>query len=787
MAFLNRCIWTAASSGLGDFGDGTYNTGTGTLARTTVRNSSNSDAKVNFSAAPAVTMGGPVARDMPQTAGQFFAEASETAILNAASLANSFGGGTVKIAPGRTTMTQGLPPYPYVRYDGAAWGSDNRSNKTVGAGGTILVGNSGIRGYAYHDTDLSVAPTDFSTFVDGMLVGAGVSNITFEGYEYGVKIGAKYNPGMQSCFFDNLNFVSCTVADFYVENYWCCEFEHIHSQASGTYSIVAVASGATALNCGNSMWKYPSININAYTTRGLCFWSRNGSELNQDNVYSPESQSNHGTTISQAASMSNGSANIGVTDSTKFPVGMPVTFSGSVNGFIGATATPTVNQTYFVLTSAANVITVGLTTFGSAVSATGNTAVNVRSMGYSLLEMSAQDSGSSLTAINAYSPDLEGNATARVLLQNASFAEISGGYVGANTGTNEYATFVLRGSVRTFIRSMRVYTVDADSGSNAILLGDTTATGQVYNLQNFRGGLRIDSGQTVNFADQAYLSTPGANALALVNGTSPQNFQAYNTFTSSTVGEWLRFGWNGSNEAIFGTDKGSGGGSVRGVRVMVGGTNIADLGISVSGSFTFTNAVYSGGGVFANSVSPTAHGLSGLGITTNAKIYLDQTSGILFLWNATGANYGSISINGANLWGLGSSSAGSTQSTNSLQWDGSNNVILGNGPGASLAACSISARLTRQRLMQPRRQSDWTSPKDPNEVKDYEIDWSDLLDTDTIRRRPGLSLPGSPKTATATRPRPRRSGYRAGPPGHRICSLTASRPRAGEPTIGRSS
>jgi hypothetical protein len=103
MAFLNRCIWTAASSGLGDFvvsaaaqngytpaqcltptvvngatyhyiatngteheeGDGAYNTATSTLARTTIRNSSNSHAKVTFSAAPVVTMGGPVANDMP--------------------------------------------------------------------------------------------------------------------------------------------------------------------------------------------------------------------------------------------------------------------------------------------------------------------------------------------------------------------------------------------------------------------------------------------------------------------------------------------------------------------------------------------------------------------------------------------------------------------------------------------------------------------------------------------------------------------------------------------------
>src|SRR5574337_591166 len=99
--FLNRCAWNAVSSGTGDFvvssaisgyytpagcanpsvsngkiyhyfaingseheeGDGAFNTGTSTLARTTVRNSS-TGAKVSFSSAPIVYMGGPVSNDM---------------------------------------------------------------------------------------------------------------------------------------------------------------------------------------------------------------------------------------------------------------------------------------------------------------------------------------------------------------------------------------------------------------------------------------------------------------------------------------------------------------------------------------------------------------------------------------------------------------------------------------------------------------------------------------------------------------------------------------------------
>lgn len=71
-----------------------------------------------------------------------------------------------------------------------------------------------------------------------------------------------------------------------------------------------------------------------------------------------------------AATMANASANIGVPSSTVFPVGSPVQFDAAVNGFF-------ISVTYYVLTSAANVITVGAVPAGAAIVATGNTAINV--------------------------------------------------------------------------------------------------------------------------------------------------------------------------------------------------------------------------------------------------------------------------------------------------------------------------------------------------------------------------------------------------------------------------
>lgn len=71
-----------------------------------------------------------------------------------------------------------------------------------------------------------------------------------------------------------------------------------------------------------------------------------------------------------AATMTGASANIGVPSSAAFPVGTPVQFDATINGF-------SVSVTYYVVTSAANVITVSATPGGGAINATGNTAVNV--------------------------------------------------------------------------------------------------------------------------------------------------------------------------------------------------------------------------------------------------------------------------------------------------------------------------------------------------------------------------------------------------------------------------
>jgi hypothetical protein len=75
-----------------------------------------------------------------------------------------------------------------------------------------------------------------------------------------------------------------------------------------------------------------------------------------------------GTTVS--AGMTNASANITVPSAAAFPVGTPCQFSASVNGF-------NANCYYFVTSSSGTTIQVSNVASGTAITATGNSAVNV--------------------------------------------------------------------------------------------------------------------------------------------------------------------------------------------------------------------------------------------------------------------------------------------------------------------------------------------------------------------------------------------------------------------------
>jgi hypothetical protein len=73
------------------------------------------------------------------------------------------------------------------------------------------------------------------------------------------------------------------------------------------------------------------------------------------------------------------------------------------------------------------------------------------------------------------------------------------------------------------------------------------------------------SQSSVNGLD-AYLIRDAANIIAQRNSTNAQTFRLYNTFTSDTNFERLNFRW-ASNEFILDAEKGSAGGTLRGIKI----------------------------------------------------------------------------------------------------------------------------------------------------------------------------------------------------------------------------
>src|SRR5262249_25439575 len=80
------------------------------------------------------------------------------------------------------------------------------------------------------------------------------------------------------------------------------------------------------------------------------------------------------TPQTQSVSMAAGSPAIGVSNNNYLPLGMPVGFTSTANGFVAG-------RTYFVVSSASNSVQVSNTYGGPPVRATGNSAIAIKSVG----------------------------------------------------------------------------------------------------------------------------------------------------------------------------------------------------------------------------------------------------------------------------------------------------------------------------------------------------------------------------------------------------------------------
>lgn len=355
-------------------------------------------------------------------------------IIAAAANASAAGGGIVKLPVMDLALTESLPMFSNVQYEGQgykiAW-TGNPSNipdgsGTVVSGGTILRPTGSFPAFAYNADDLGAPMADAQTFANAGLGNTGISKLAIVGGTYGIKLGARHISSCWYSTFSDLYISDCTQWGVWIENFLHCTFRNINVFRCLVGQQTYAMSGGANLAGGNSYWEsiYGIVGGNNIAVRNLRWIARSGSIFGSATIDYPQgNRFNQGTTA-QAATCANASTSITITDGTKFAVEMPVTFSASVNGFVTGIC-------YFVRSVVGNVITVSDTIDGTAIAATGSTAVNVRSQGFPCIEFVGYDTSKVLLS-SVIGLDAEAGGTCKALLHN----------IGGASGTIEMPALV---------------------------------------------------------------------------------------------------------------------------------------------------------------------------------------------------------------------------------------------------------------------------------------------------------------------------------------------------------
>ena len=420
------------------------------------------------SAAVAAALGGQIFK--PATDDDAGIRAALLAALNA-------GGGTVPLKEMTYTILSPLPIYSGVTVAGVAptlsWSSSDAPDggSTTLSGGTILQGDGTFDCFAANTDALDSPPAQFANSGKSA---SGFLNLGFKNFTTAIHAGGTNNPGLWYAILKNIYVTGCTSWAINLENWQHLRAEHVFSFSTTHGQRYACSINASTLSPGNSSFDH-IYHIDPHdahvSAKGIRFESYGtNAQLNEVSIGYIQCNAPSRAVLSPvAATMTNGSANIGVPDASLFEVGLPVFFDAqNTNGF----NTKAIGQTYFVVSvnTGTNQIQVSNTYGGTAKNASGNTAINVGSYGYPGIELLGWNGGTFLHfTLNHI--DLEPIATTGMLLQNCTSGRIGLRNVPA-TGTNKAQSQVCsRGSSFAIDSTYEGLILDLDAQSSVALLG----------------------------------------------------------------------------------------------------------------------------------------------------------------------------------------------------------------------------------------------------------------------------------------------------------------------------
>ena len=306
-------------------------------------------------------------------------------------------------------------------------------------GGTVLRGDG--TGDAIHgNTTPSETPID-GAFSASQMSGVHISGFGIENYVNGLAIGAKNVMGVVFGTIDEIYVRNCSGWGVRLINFQHVDIGVIRTCLCTNGQYYASETPYLTLMPGNSHARelFHKVVNSGQRSRGIViggFNSAGSPGLGGFDVDKLQVNAYNKTIISQTATFTSGSSSVTVADGSKFLPGMAVNFTAAGNGF-------TANNIYMVQSVAGNVLTLGSSRNGAAISASGSGTLTIQTYGFPNAEF--VNCGS----FRIHDLDLEGVCSVALYMENVSQANFSI----ATIPTTALVDLVGRGVVKTWIHN----------------------------------------------------------------------------------------------------------------------------------------------------------------------------------------------------------------------------------------------------------------------------------------------------------------------------------------------
>jgi hypothetical protein len=244
------------------------------------------------------------------------------------------------------------------------------------SGGTVLHGSGSGSGPAFQFVGAGGPGT---TWAAGFLTNVSFENLGFDSWDRQFLFGGTNVQGVSYSKFNNLYGTNIGVRAFDFINCVSVWIDNLYGYFSGSgFRIADDLDSATYGTTTNSYVGNLQFTLQSFAAEGIVLEATavgaHGSQLNeiQGGYWFVERPGV--TAKTQSVTTSAGSPVLVVSNNTYLPVGMPVGFMSTANGF-------TTGETYFVVSSSSNSIQVSKTYGGPAIDASGSSPIVIKSVG----------------------------------------------------------------------------------------------------------------------------------------------------------------------------------------------------------------------------------------------------------------------------------------------------------------------------------------------------------------------------------------------------------------------